>query len=194
MSLRTFLTALLLITPGLALAHPGHGQESGLLAGFLHPLMGLDHLLAMVGVGLWASQLQQRQHGSGVAGIFLLTLAAGFVMGLANAPGVWLELGIVGSVILVGGIISLARSLPLSFGLGLAALFALFHGLAHGAEMGTGLSATLFGSGFLLSSVALVGLGLAAGRLGRSWLRGPLMVRAGGVAILAAGLVMAWAV
>ena len=194
MTLRLVLTALLLITPGLALAHPGHGLESGLLAGLLHPLMGLDHLLAMVGVGLWASQLQRRQHGHGVAVIFVLTLAAGFGIGLASAPGAWIELGIVGSVVLVGALIALARSLPLPFGLSLSAVFALFHGLAHGAEMGAGLSATLFGSGFLLSSAILVGLGLAAGRLGRTWLRGPLMVRAGGIAILATGLVMAWAV
>jgi len=194
MTLRFAITALLLISPGLALAHPGHGVESGLLAGLLHPLMGLDHLLAMVGVGLWASQLYLRQHGHGVAGIFMLTLAAGFVIGLANAPGAWIELGIVGSVILVGALIALGRNLPLHFGLGLAALFALFHGLAHGAEMGAGMSATLFASGFLFSSAALVALGLVAGRLGRTWLRGPLMVRAGGIAILAAGLVMAWAV
>ncbi|MEE4175555.1 MAG: HupE/UreJ family protein, partial [Xanthomonadales bacterium] len=108
--------------------------------------------------------------------------------------GQWVETGILGSVILVGALVALGRSLPAAYGLGLAALFAVFHGLAHGAEMGAGLSAPLFAAGFLLSSTALVGLGLLAGRLGQNVLRSPMLVRAGGAAILATGLVMAWVV
>ncbi len=191
--------ALLMLAPGLVLAHPGHGLDAGpsssaLAAGLLHPLLGLDHLLAMLGVGLWASQRVLQRQGFGLAGIFLLVLALGFMAGLGSAPGQWIETGILGSVILVGALVALGRNLPAAFGLGLAALFALFHGLAHGAEMGAGLSAPLFAVGFLLSSSALVGLGLLTGRLGQGLMRGPMLVRAGGAGILAAGLVMIWTV
>ncbi len=182
----------ILSTPVVALAHPGHVAESGLWAGVLHPLLGLDHQLAMVGVGLWAARQSDGRGARRLAGLFLVVLALGFLAGLAVTPGLWIETGVLASVVLIGVLLTVGRTLPARSGLPLAALLAVSHGLAHGADMGAGLSAPLFGTGFLLASSALVGSGLFLGHLARMLPAGRGLVRAGGLAILVAGLVMAW--
>lgn len=171
MSIRV-IAALLLLAPAVALAHPGHGP-GGLVAGLLHPLLGMDHLLAMLGVGFWAVRHRGMGAASVICGAFLAAVLAGFVVGVGSAPAQVVELGILGSLAVIGALLVGGRRLPMAVGAGLAAAFALFHGHAHGAEMAAGVSTTAFASGFLASTAALLAAGAAAARLvsRSSWLR-----------------------
>lgn len=160
--MKRVLTALpLLVVPSVALAHPGHGF--GLQAGFLHPLTGTDHLLAMVGIGLWAAILGGRARWTFPTG-FLSMMALGgalaMKLGLGSAAAA-VEPAIIASVILLGAVVALALRAPLAVALPLVALFGLAHGAAHGAEMvGNGLA---FGAAALTATALLHGAGLALG-------------------------------
>ena len=157
---RTALLGLtLLLLPGLALAHDGHGHN-GLLAGLAHPLFGLDHLLAMLAVGLWAAQQQ------GSARLLLpLTFVGGMLLGgLLGFAGLklsGLENGIAGSVLALGLLVALAARPPLGLALPLTAVFALAHGIAHGLELPALDSAATYALGFMLATAALHGAGYA---------------------------------
>jgi len=153
----------------IAQAHPGHeGDHGGGLSwdfagGFGHPLGGLDHLLAMLAVGLWAAQLGGRARWAG-PGAFLGALAAGAALGAGGVDFSWLEQGIAASVLVLGLLVVTAVRLPLAAGMGMAAVFALFHGVAHGAEMPANASGLVYGMGFLAATALLhaAGLGLGA--------------------------------
>ncbi|HEX2112889.1 MAG TPA: HupE/UreJ family protein [Alphaproteobacteria bacterium] len=179
-------SALILGSSGMAFAHvPGAG-EAGLAAGFAHPLLGLDHVLAMVAVGLWASQLGGRALWL-VPASFVAVMALGAALGTAGVlPAV--ELGIVGSLLVLGLLIASATRVRVAAGAALAAVFALFHGHAHGAEMTAGAPA-LYAAGFIAATALLHGIGVAAGLYWQHAARGWL-VRAGGAAVAAAGLVL----
>jgi urease accessory protein len=179
-------TALILGSYGAAFAHAPGAGEAGLAAGFAHPLFGLDHVLAMVAVGLWASQLGGRAVWL-VPASFVGVMALGAALGaVGTLPAV--ELGIVGSLLVLGALVATATRLPAATGAALVAVFALFHGHAHGAEMPEG-AAALFAVGFIAATALLHGIGLAAGlylqRAASGWL-----VRAGGAAVAATGLVL----
>lgn len=163
MSIRV-VAAMLLLVPTIALAHPGHGP-GGLVAGLLHPLLGVDHLLAMLGVGFWAALHRGPGKVLLIGGAFLVAVLAGFAAGVGAAPAQVVELGILGSLAVIGALMLAGRRLPLPVGAGVAALFALFHGHAHGAEMAAGLSTVAFASGFLATTAALVATGAAAAHM-----------------------------
>ncbi len=153
----------LLLSPTLAFAHSGH-DHTGLLAGLSHPLLGLDHLLAMFAVGLWAAQQ------SGVARwtlplTFVASMFAGGMLGLSAAGMPWLEGTIAASVLAFGLLVAVAARLPMAASLGLTALFALSHGIAHGLELPAQASPWAYASGFL---IATAGLHAAAYALARS--------------------------
>lgn len=174
--------------PSLALAHPGLAHVHGATAGFVHPLGGLDHLLVMLGVGLWASQLGGRAVWALPLG-FMAALAVGGGLGIAGVPMPLVEPGILGSVVAIGLAVALAWRVGTAAGFALAAAFALFHGYAHGAEMPAGASALGYGAGFLAASGLLnaagIGLGLAAQALGR-----PSLTRGAGAVIATAGIAL----
>jgi urease accessory protein len=159
--------------PSFALAHTGVGDASGLLSGFAHPLGGLDHLCAMIGVGLWAAQ-------RGGRAIWLVPLAFVAVMafgGLLGAVGIaipFVERGIIASVLILGILIAAAIRLPLLASALIVGAFALFHGHAHGAEMPLTASGLMYGIGFLASTSLLhlagVGLGLVSRQSSAAWL------------------------
>ncbi len=160
--MKRILTALpLLLAPSVALAHPGHG--TGLLAGFTHPFTGADHLLAMVGVGLWAAILGGKARWA-LPATFLSAMAVGgaFAMNLdLGALAAAVEPAILASVILLGAVVALALRAPLAVALPLVAVFGLAHGAAHGTEMvGNGL---VFGAAMLSATALLHGAGLALG-------------------------------
>ena len=185
--MKHLLTALpLLLAPSIALAHPGHGF--GLEAGFLHPFTGTDHLLAMLGVGLWAAILGGRARWA-LPAAFLSTMAMGgtFAMNLGLGPAAAaVEPAILASVILLGAVEALAMRAPLAVALPLVGLFGLAHGAAHGAEMvGNGLA---FGTAMLTATALLHGAGLALGLT----LNGKF-ARAVGGATAVAGLALAFA-
>jgi urease accessory protein len=150
-----------------AQAHTGVGGASGLAYGFLHPLGGLDHILAMVGVGAFAFFLGGRALWL-VPLSFVVMMAAGGVLGFAGfglplfgEAGV--ELGIALSVVVIGGALALGLSMPLAAAMAMAGGFAVFHGVAHGAEMPGTVSGLGYGLGFVAATAMLHGLGLALG-------------------------------
>ncbi len=179
-------SALLLISPRLAHAHPGH--VGGFHEGWQHPLTGIDHLLAMIAVGL----LAVRVGGRGlwlVPGAFLGAMLVG---GLAAGAG-WMlpgvELGIVASVVVLGAMIASASVAPVWLAAGIVAAFALFHGHAHGSEMAAGGTLASYALGFLLATAVLHLTGIAAA-MGLAQLHRATAARVVGGAIAACGALM----
>lgn len=158
--------AFLFLTAAPAFAHLDPAEHGSFMAGLTHPLSGADHMLAMVAVGLWAAQIGGRARWA-VPAAFLSLMALGFVFALTGAPLPFVEPGILASVIGLGLLVALAIRLPVSVGAAIVGAFALFHGHAHGGELGAA-TALPFGLGFAVATAALhasgVGLGLLVGR------------------------------
>lgn len=190
-SIRLALPSALLFAPILASAHPGHGPEIGLAAGFAHPFGGFDHLLAMIAVGLWAAQLGGRARWI-VPGAFVGAMALGGALGMAGLQVPFVEQGIVASLLVLGVLIVAALRMPPALGALLVGLFALFHGYAHGAEMPAAGGALGFGLGFVAATATLhlAGLALGTGLIGR---RLEPVARAAGLLVVAAGAMLALA-
>jgi urease accessory protein len=182
---RHFLPALVLATMSSseAWAHTGLGAATGFVSGFAHPFVGLDHVLAMSTVGLWAGALGQRAI-TGLPASFLGAMALGFCVALMGFGVPMIEIGIAASVLGFG----LAVMLNLQPSIVLAAvacgIFGIFHGYAHGAEIAPGVSAVDYGAGFLLASVFLLGCGIVLEGAVR---RVPAMSQVFGGAIALAG-------
>lgn len=174
-----------------AAAHTGVGTESGLAAGFSHPLFGLDHVLAMVAVGILAAQLGGRARWA-VPAAFVGTMMAGGVLGAAAVPVPFVELGITGSIVVLGFVIALGRQLPLAGAMALVGVLAAFHGHAHGTEMPEAVAGLGYGAGFVMATALLhaAGLALGAGAARVSARLAPAAVRLGGGLIAAAGLAL----
>lgn len=154
-----------------ALAHDGsHG--AGLVAGLAHPFSGLDHLLAMVAVGLWAAQL-----GRPAVWVLPLTfpavMAVGAMIGAGGVPLPGVEIAIAASIAVLGAAIVLSLKVALPVSATLIAAVALFHGHAHGAELPQAVSPLAYGIGFVAATLTLHGVGLALGFAVRHW-TGPL--------------------
>jgi urease accessory protein len=181
-------TALTLI-PTAAFAHPGIGDAHGFVQGFAHPLGGLDHLLAMVTVGLLAWQLGGRALWL-VPASFIVAMAAGGALGMAGIPVPFVEVGIAVSVIVLGAMVALGTKAPLAITMALAALFAVFHGHAHGSEMPLDAGGVAYGAGFVLASALLIAagiaLGAAIGRIGDAY--GRTIYRLGGSLVALVGV------
>ena len=167
--IRVFTAALLLVFGGTApaLAHLDPIEHGSFLAGFTHPLFGLDHILAMVAVGLWAASVGGRALWA-VPTAFVATMAIGFAAAILGLPLPFVEPVILASVIFIGIMIALALPLPTAGVAAVVAFFALFHGHAHGGEMGPA-GAWGYAAGFLTATALLhaagVALGVLAGRL-----------------------------
>lgn len=157
MKKQTCLAGVLALLPTLALAHPGHGMES-VYAGFMHPLTGWDHLLVMLAVGLWAGRIGGAARWQ-LPLTFLSMMLLGALAGMQGVAFPAMETGIAASVMALGLLIALHVSLPRSLQIGLTAIFASLHGLAHGAELG-GHAAFLVLSAMLLATALLHGAGL----------------------------------
>jgi len=152
----------LLLLPGVALAHDG-GHSSGLMAALLHPFSGIDHLLALLAVGLWAAQQPPRQCWPLPAG-FLLALLFGAALAIAGTALPLVEAGIGVSLLLVGLLVATALRLPTLVSTLLVGSFALFHGYAHGAEMVPGVTTLLWFAGIAASSLLLLVTGVIVGQ------------------------------
>lgn len=146
-------TAAFAVAASPAFAHTGIGGN-GFVAGFSHPLVGMDHLLAMLGVGIWGAQLGGRAIWM-VPASFVGVMVLGAVLALAGAPLPLVEFGIGGSVLVIGGLIALRARLPLALAMGLVGLFALFHGHAHGTELPGFAHPAAYGAGFVLATALL---------------------------------------
>ncbi len=152
------LAALTMSAP--ALAHPGHLQMSGFAAGLLHPLTGLDHLAAMLMVGLWAGTVFRKQLIVPPFA-FVAFMLVGFVYGAMGGVLPLTEMLILASVIMLGAMVLFEVKPPLAAASALIALFAFAHGHAHGAEMPTDTNIVSFGAGFALMSAALHAAGVS---------------------------------
>ena len=190
LSLPLIALALLALVPETALAHPAHAA-GGFGLGLVHPFGGLDHVLAMVAVSLFAWHL-------GGKALWLVPLAFVGTMAMAGALGMagfslpLVELGIALLVVVIGGLVALGRSLPTVVAMTIVGGFALFHGQAHGAEMVQTASGLAYGAGFVLATTLLHGAGILTGvttdRVRTS--SGLTFARTSGAAIAAAGVLI----
>ena len=173
-----------------AFAHPQKGEAVGFLTGFRHPISGLDHVLAMIAVGLWGAQL-------GSPSIWLLpvafpmVMAVGGMLGLMGVPLPGVEYGIALSAILLGAAVMFEVRPPLGIAAALVGLFAIFHGHAHGTELPAGQSALLYSMGFVIATGCLHALGIAIGTLHR-WPWGQKFLRLAGALVSMGGLFFLW--
>ncbi|MBM3583015.1 MAG: HupE/UreJ family protein [Alphaproteobacteria bacterium] len=183
--LSVFVAVLAVMTGGAAEAHTPVAVGQGLVSGFAHPIGGLDHLLAMVAVGLWASRAPGRA-GIAMIAAFPAAMVAGALLAWSGValPGV--EAGIAASVLVLGLIVASTIRPSLAVGCAIVAAFAVLHGHAHCAELPATASSATYGVGFVLATVALHAAGYGLGRLPR----GRDAARIGGSAIAVAGLVL----
>lgn len=180
------LMTLLVLGCGPASAHVGEASGSGLVTGFLHPLMGADHVAAMFAVGLWGAFLGRP------AVIFLpvafpLMMAAGAALGIAGVPLAGIETGIAASALVIGLCVAAAARLPLAAAVAIVAVFAIFHGYAHGQEMPGAASPLAYAIGFVTGTGLLHLAGIGFGLLTSSS-AGRIAVRVAGGVIAASGL------
>ena len=145
------IAAALAFVPTAALAHSGLGHVHGFVQGFAHPLGGIDHVLAMVTVGVFAWQLGGRALWL-VPATFVLMMAAGGAIGIAGVELPSVEFGIAASVVVLGAIVALKRKAPLAVAIGVVGAFAVFHGHAHGTEMPPDALGAAYAAGFLLAT------------------------------------------
>ena len=182
---RAFLSVVPILLASPALAHTGEAAGGGFVTGFVHPIMGWDHVAAMVAVGLWGAFL-------GKPAIWLLpvtfplVMAVGGALGVAGVPVPMVETGIAASALVIGAAVLLALRPPMAVSAVIVGFFAIFHGYAHGTEMPAAANPMAYAIGFVtgtgLLHLAGIGFGLAVGsRTGR------IAVRAAGGVIALAG-------
>jgi urease accessory protein len=182
---RPLAAVMLLLSAGPALAHAGEGGAGGFFAGLMHPVLGPDHVVAMVAVGLWGAFL-------GAPAIWLLpivfplVMAFGGVLGIFGVPIPAVEAGIAASAIVLGLMVALAARPPLWSAALLVGAFAIFHGFAHGRELPAGANAVAFAAGFVIATGLLHLTGIAFGLLTR-WPAGRIAVRGAGAVIALTG-------
>ncbi|MFM2405072.1 MAG: hypothetical protein RL223_2952 [Pseudomonadota bacterium] len=183
---RGLVLSLLALCAGAARAHDGAaGLAGGFLSGFMHPLAGPDHVVAMVAVGLWGAILGQPALWL-LPVVFPLVMAVGGALGVLGVPLPAVETGIALSGLVLGLAVALAVRPPLWLAAVLVGIFAVFHGHAHGTELPSAASPLAYSLGFVLATglLHLAGIGCGALWRGRT---GRLAVRAGGGAIALAG-------
>ncbi|MBI3707228.1 MAG: HupE/UreJ family protein [Proteobacteria bacterium] len=180
--------AVLAVSPIAAHAHVFGAEGAGWTEGLTHPFSGLDHVLAMVAVGLWAAQLGGRALWL-VPGAFVAMLAVGGMIGAAGFAGMPVELGIVGSLLVLGMLVAAALRPRPAIGATIVGFLALFHGVAHGAEMPETAAPLLYGLGFVTATALLHGFGAGVGLYCMGSV-GRWVVRAGGAGIAVAGLAL----
>jgi urease accessory protein len=186
----TLALAALAATTAPAFAHLNPEEHGSFMAGFSHPLFGLDHILVMIAVGLWAAQIGGRALWA-VPAAFVTTMAVGFGLALAGIALPFVEPAILASVVALGLLVAMAVKLDTVMSAAIVAVFALFHGHAHGGELGAA-GAWQFGIGFVVATALLhgagIGLGLGIARLSGGALAARII---GGLTALT-GLVLAF--
>lgn len=181
--------AALLIASTAASAHTGIGDTTGFVHGFTHPISGIDHILAMVAVGLFAAHLGGRALWL-VPLSFVSMMAVGGVLGMTGINLPFVEIGIGLSVVVLGIAVAYGLHIPTAAAMALVGFFAIFHGYAHGTEMPQSVSGLEYALGFVLATASFhgvgIGLGLAIGRMSDAF--GSRVLRAAGSAMALAGV------
>jgi urease accessory protein len=173
-----------------ATGHILQGEAYGFLTGFLHPISGADHVLAMVAVGLWGAQL-----GAPAIWVlpvaFPLVMAVGGMLGFLGVPISGVEYGIAASAIVLGTAVAFEVRPPLVVAALLVGCFAIFHGHAHGTELPSGQSALLYSMGFVIATGCLHAVGIGIGTVHRrAW--GQRLLRGAGAMVAAGGVLFMW--
>ena len=177
---------LICVLPQSALAHSEVGVAGGAISGFLHPLSGLDHVVAMVAVGLWGAFL-------GAPAIWLLPIVfplimvCGGVLGIIGVPVPMVEIGIAVSAVVLGLLVAGAVRLPIAIAAAIVGAFGMFHGYAHGTELPNAANAIAYSAGFVVATGMLHLTGVALGLLTR-WPYGIWAVRGGGLVVALVGV------
>jgi urease accessory protein len=191
MRLRLILaTSIALATPTAAFAHTGAEHALSFASGFAHPFTGLDHMLAMVAVGLWAGLNSGRALWVWPAA-FVGVMLIGGALGMAGVHLPMVEAGILASVVVLGLLVLAAAQWPVALGAALVAVFALLHGHAHGAELPLGSAAVTYAAGFAVGTAILHGIGIGVARSTASDANHAL-VRGAGALVAVGGLVLAF--
>lgn len=185
------IAALMLLANVSLFAHTGVGHASGFISGFSHPIGGLDHLLAMVAVGLWASQLGKRSLYA-VPAAFVIMMIVGGVLAFSAIELMFIEGAILASVIVMGAVIALGVKASTLISAIAVGFFAIFHGYAHGLEMPMDAQGIYYSIGFALATTIFHAIGISMG-IGFNKLQNTQFARFGGGAILAGGLLLALA-
>ena len=176
---------------GAAFAHTGTGLPGGFMSGFVHPLSGFDHLLAMISVGLWGAFLG-RPLIIALPVIFPTVMAFGAALGMANAPLPSTETGIAVSVLLLGGVIAFDVKAPVWLACVIVAIFAIFHGYAHGKELPSAADPIGYAVGFMLATGLLHMFGIGLGLI-NNIPRGKFVTRSMGAAVAVSGVFFLYA-
>jgi urease accessory protein len=182
----TFLATLALLAPSIAFAHVGISDTDGIAHGLMHPVSGVDHVLAMVAVGLFAVHLGGRALWL-VPLAFVMMIAAGGVLGMTGIglPDVEIAIGL--SVVFLGIIVATPVNPPVAIAMALVGFFAIFHGHAHGVEMPETAAGLAYGAGFVLATALLhaIGIGLAIliGKAGQRYSRTISQIAGGAMAL-----------
>ena len=187
--LKSFLMALLFAAiPGVAYAHDGTNLGlGGFLSGIVHPVLGYDHLLAMLSVGIISAQIGGRAIWT-VPSTFVTVMAIGGILGLMNIGLTVTELGIAVSLVILGLVIAAERRIPTLIVMIGVGFFAIFHGYAHGAEMPDTAEPFLYALGFLVGTALIHISGVVIGDISRHYERGKVILRIGGGLISLVGL------
>ena len=172
--------------PLYAWAHVGSGEAGGLILGLQHPVSGLDHVLAMLAVGLWGAQLGAPALWL-LPVVFPLMMAGGACMGLMGFPLPGVEVGIAVSAVVLGLMVLAEARLKIQLAMVIVAFFAIFHGHAHGTELPAGQSGLLYSIGFVAATGCLHAVGIAIGLIHR-WQIGRQALRGAGSIVCAGGI------
>ena len=180
------MAATVILSAQTALAHSQKGGAVGFLTGFRHPISGLDHVLAMLAVGLWGAQL-------GAPAIWILpvafpmVMAIGGMLGLMGVPLPGIEYGIALSAIALGTAVMFELRPPIEVAAALVGFFAIFHGHAHGTELPPGQSSLLYSMGFVIATGCLHAMGIGFGTVYR-WAWGQRLLRVAGALVASGGV------
>ena len=185
-SRESLLTLLLVLATVPAFAHEQSGQAAGFLTGLAHPVSGLDHVLAMIAVGLWGAQLGSPAIWM-LPVVFPMVMAFGGFLGLLGVPLPGTEVGIALSAILLGLVVAFEAKPPVWVAASLVGFFGVFHGYAHGTELPPGENALLYSVGFVIATGCLHAVGIGIG-VAHRWTAGRIALRVAGALVALAGV------
>jgi urease accessory protein len=186
--LTILISTIIFTSPQMLLAHDGASLPYGsFLGGLTHPVLGLDHFLAMVSVGIVSAQIGGRAIWT-VPSTFVCIMAAGGLLGYINVGLSAIEIGIAASVLLLGGAIAMDKKVPVVFAMCTVAIFAIFHGYAHGSEMPSVANPFTYVAGFMTGTIVLHLMGVVVGDISQHYEKGKLLLRIAGAAIAGTGV------
>ncbi|MBI5178244.1 MAG: HupE/UreJ family protein [Nitrospinae bacterium] len=188
-NLSRIIISALVLAPAMAFAHTGTGHLAGFADGFGHPFSGMDHMLAMVAVGIWAAQMGGRAVWA-VPASFVGMMALGAAWGLSGGAVPFVEQGILLSVLVLGVLISVAARFPMAASMAVGGLFAVFHGHAHGTEVPAAVSGMAYAFGFAIATTLLHAVGIGFGVLAQKEMKAAV-VRYAGLVIALCGVYLA---